>query len=211
MRGVVLPRSTRAVLIAAVCCALSQAFAADAPPLSDAEKAEIYGAVVTQLITRDDTFDGHLHPHRIFIERQLGNDCPYPEPVDWREYERKRDAGKVLPPLSLPEPPRQCSRKAVGKIAPAIEAALRVALADSHVAIVFVDGTKDLRFVKRTGEIVGGGVSIKLNEIAGAAGGKVATNGSIYIARLAAGESRYEFAREGEHWILKRTLAGMVT
>jgi hypothetical protein len=170
--------------------------------LPDNEAAEIYSIVVRRLISEDDTYGGTLHPNKIYISRKLVADCPYSEPID-------RSPSTVQEKLPLPAP--ICTYKSIGVMDSDIEHALLTALAKKGGTFNFINNRDGLQFKKSAGDIVGGGVLITLGEIVLTSPINAATNGSIFIASEAAGESRYEFKKTGGHWTLVRRLAGWIS
>ena len=180
-------RTAAIALVTAFAWLASSAIASDTPALTEADAAEIYAGVVSRLIGQDDTFDGNLHPAKVFIQRELQGDCPVPAPR----------AG--------------CARRTAGRIAPGLEARLAAALAGRHADIRFVDSRKALQFDPRTGEIRGGGVLVTLSELVTAKPGEIETNGEIYIANEGAGQMRYEFAHAGAHWSLASARSGWIS
>lgn len=85
----------------------------------------------------------------------------------------------------------------------ALERSLRDSLQSANRSISFVSSRNDLKYENKSGEIVGGGVLISLDDIVRTDSDTVATNGMISIANEAAGETRYEFSKINGHWILK--------
>jgi hypothetical protein len=93
--------------------------------------------------------------------------------------------------------------KRQGELSVALERALLDSLHTANRSISFVDGRKDLRYEKDSGAIVGGGVLIALDEIIRTESNKVETNGSIFVASEAAGETSYLFVKVNARWTLK--------
>jgi hypothetical protein len=187
-------------LLVALSLAIQTANASDRLP--DNEAAEIYSIVLRRLISEDDIYGGTLHPKKVYISRKLGADCPYSGPID-------RSSGTVQEKLPLPAP--ICTYKSIGVMDPGIERALVIALANQRGTFNFINNRDGLQFQKNAGDIVGGGVLITLSEIVLTSSTNAATNGNIFIASEAAGESRYEFKRISGHWTLVRRLAGWVS
>ena len=196
--------------VALIACSATSSLATDRPKLTQEDQIEIYGIVVARLTAQDDTYDGQLHPTKVFIARDLQSDCPVQEPFDLlTAFEKRQAASEPEPERPPPLPP--CAPHSMGRLEPAIELGLAAGFSTRKIAFRFVDSGKRMRFNKSTGEIIGGGVLITLSEIAAESPEVVATNGYVYIAGLASGQTRYEFTRVKGHWRFKRKIDGWVS
>lgn len=139
---------------------------------SPTQEAAIYGAVIRQLVTVDDTFGGTLNPSLIYILRETNDQAGDPG----------SNSGE---PRSL---------------TPELQTAITDLLADLSAEIIWVNSRAEVPINDQTGLIDRNGVLITLGNLHWQDDGSVQVPGSIYIASLAAGGQTYVLEKVDGVW-----------
>jgi hypothetical protein len=140
--------------------------------LSDADRAEIYAAVIRRIHTQDDTFGGTLQPPTLYLVRTTDDSVGDPA------------AGRSEP----------------GRLPEAVQSGVRQALSDLPTRIVWVDDRDQVPLDPNTNAVIDGGAIVTLGNIHSQDDGSAHVAGSIYVAMLAAGGQTYVVEQVNGAW-----------
>jgi hypothetical protein len=143
---------------------------------TNADQADIYAAVVRQIVETDDTFGGTLEKPIVYILSQT-------------------DDAAGDPALATPESEM---------LTPEVQEEITAALSDLPSTIIWIDSRDMLQF-DENGRIADGGVLITLGNIHRQESGEAHVAGSIYVASLAAGGKTYILENQNGTWAITGT------